>query len=290
MAATPVHAKSGKASFDNVYDQADPRKYYTTLGQLDYQAPAHGARVFLRLIERQGEQFARGQPVVLDLCCSYGIIAALMNHDIELDELYARYGSAELAPLSSDELTRLDHLFYREHRRPSFTDVIGHDIATNAVAYAQRVGLHRWGSSENLETGDPSSALIQILAEVHLITVTGGVGYISERTFDRLLRYASAGRGCWVATFALRWVDYEPIANVLSRYGLKTERLAGRTFRQRRFADDAECDYVLEELDKLGIDPSGKEGDGWYHSYLYLSRPADQAHPPLDELLSGCID
>lgn len=92
----------------------------------------------------------------------------------------------------------------------------------------------------------------------------------------RVLKHASAEDGCWVAAFALRWVRYERIAEILARYGLATEQLSGHTFRQRRFADDTERDYVLGELENMGIDPAGKETEGWYHSNFYLSCPS---HP-----------
>src|ERR687885_184820 len=102
--------------------------------------------------------------------------------------------------------------------------------------------------ASTIELDDPSAALARHLAGVDLITVTGGVGYITERTFDRVLRYASAGNGCWVAAFALRWIAYDRIAAVLVQYGLVTEQLSGHRFRQRRFADDTERDYVLGQL------------------------------------------
>ncbi|MGH3427650.1 MAG: hypothetical protein ACRDRI_23730 [Pseudonocardiaceae bacterium] len=290
MPEASSHIRSGKARFGHVYDQADPRGYFQALRDLEYQAPAHGKRIFARLVQRRREQLDREDVVVLDLCCSYGINAALLNHDLTLDALYARYSSPQLAALSTDELVITDRAFYGEHRRSHPVQVVGIDVADQAVAYAQRSGLHWAGSSENLETEDPSAALAHLLSGVDLITVTGGVGYITERTFDRVLQHASAEDGCWVAAFALRWVPYERIAEVMACYGLVTEQLSGHTFRQRRFADETEQDYVLSELENLGIDPAGKETQGWYHSNFYLSCPAEYHRPALRELLSGCID
>jgi hypothetical protein len=226
----------------------------------------------------------------LDLCCSYGINAALLNHDLTLDELYDRYGSPALAPLSTDELVVADRAFYAEHRHARTVQVVGIDVADRAVAYAQRTGLHVAGSSENLEMADTSEALTQLLSGVELITVTGGVGYITERTFDRVLRHASDKGGCWIAAFVLRWVPYQRIAELLTRYGLVTDQLSGHAFRQRRFADDSERDYVLSELAKLGIDPAGKETHGWHYSNFYLSRPAEHRGVALRAMLSGCLD
>jgi hypothetical protein len=94
------------------------------------------------------------------------------------------------------------------------------------------------------------------------------------------------GRAPWVAVFALRWVDYEGISAVLSRYGLVTEKLAGHTFTQRRFANVEEREYVLEELAGMSLDPAGKEDTGWYHADFYLSRPLEEAKLPLEALLT----
>jgi hypothetical protein len=290
MSQVLAHVRGGKAQFGHVYNQADPRGYFQALRGLEYQAPAHGQRVFAGLVHRWREHFERDKLVMLDLCCSYGINGALLNHDLTLDALYARYCSAELAALSSDELVVADRAFYRDHRRCRPVQVVGIDVAEQAVAYAERSGLLWAGSSENLELEDPSAALARRLTGVDLITVTGGVGYITERTFDRVLRYASADNGCWVAVFALRWVAYRRIAKVLAHYGLVTEQLSGHTFRQRRFAGDTERDYVLGELESRGIDPTGKETEGWYHSNFYLSRPAKHQRPSLRELLSECWD
>lgn len=285
MPEASAHAQSGKAQFGHVYNQADPRGYFQTLRDLEYQAPAHGERVFGRLAQRRREHLDRKDVVVLDLCCSYGINAVLLNHDLTLNALYARYGSPELAALSTDELVLADRAFYGEHRRSQPVQVVGIDVADQAVAYAHRVGLHWAGSSENLEIENPSTALAHLLTGVDLITVTGGIGYITERTFDRVLKHASAEGGCWVAAFALRWVPYERIAEVLARYGLTTEQLSGHTFRQRRFADDTERDYVLGKLENMGIDPTGKETEGWYHSNFFFSCPAKHNRPSLRELL-----
>jgi hypothetical protein len=290
MAEASVYARSGKAQFDHVYNQADPRGYFHALRDLGYKAPAHGKRVFARLVQWQREHLEREDAVVLDLCCSYGVNAALLNHDLTLDALYTRYGSPELAALSTDELVLADSVFYNEHRRSHPVQVMGIDVADQAVSYAQRVGLHWAGSSENLEMADPSSTLAHLLTGVDLITVTGGIGYITECTLDRVLRHASAEGGCWVAAFALRWTPYEHIAEVLARYGLVTEQLSGHTFPQRRFVNDTERDYVLGELESMGIDPAGKETEGWYQSNFYFSRPAEHDLPPLRELLSGCVD
>jgi hypothetical protein len=64
-----------------------------------------------------------------------------------------------------------------------------------------------------------------------------------------------------------------------------TEKLAGRTFIQRKFASTDEQAKVLGQLADRGIDTHGMEDDGHYHAEFYLSRPSrDIAATPIQEL------
>ncbi len=287
-----LHQKVGKANFDLIYDLEDLREYFNTLGELDYRIPQHGQRLFSELIEARRNASRGGDGTqrfrVVDVCCSYGINAALLKYETTLEEMYARYGSGELADLSSEELAEDDAAFYGARRREASPEVVGLDVAQNAVAYGLRSGILDAGFAENLEEDEPTEALGRAVAGADLLTVTGGIGYVTERTFERLLNCmveGSEGRLPWVAAFALCWVSYDRISDVLSDYGLVTEKLADRTFTQRRFTDDAERDYVLEELMKMGVETTGKEDTGWYHANFYLSRPAEEAKIPPEALL-----
>ncbi len=292
-----VHQKSGKANFDLIYDLEDSREYFNTLGEFDYCVPRHGQRVFRALAQSLREEKERTgadphELDVVDVCCSYGINAALLKHDLTLDDLYARYGSAEVAGLSGEELVEADAAFYRERQMGEAPNLVGVDIAQNAVSYGVRSGLLDAGFAENLEEDEPTGELGRAVAGADLLTVTGGVGYVSERTFGKLLDRVTAGpegSAPWVAAFALRWVSYEDISSALSEYGLVTEKLSSHTFTQRRFTDDVERDYVLGELANMGVDPAGKEEMGWYHADFYLSRPADEAEKPVEELLAPVL-
>ncbi|WP_119068481.1 hypothetical protein [Rubrobacter indicoceani] len=290
------HNEKSKANFDAVYDLPDPRGYFEALGSLDYRAPEHGGRVFGSLLDlRREEDQSKGRtqgrpaPKVLDLCCSYGVNAALLKCDLTLDDLYERYRSEEIAGLSGEELVRSDRAFYAAHRRRDACEVAGTDAAQNAVRYAVRAGLLDAGAAENLEEAEPTPELARASQGVSLISVTGGVGYIWEHTFERVLRSVTVAGGTpWVAAFAVRFVDYGPIAAVLARHGLVTEKVSVRTFAQRRFRDAAERDHVLEQLARAGVDPTGREEAGWYHADLYLSRPADGDRSlSADRLLGG---
>ncbi|MDN5697636.1 MAG: hypothetical protein L0G70_06615 [Rubrobacter sp.] len=280
------HAKSGKANFDDIYDKQDPRDYFNTLGSMGYAAPWHGYRLFSALRQSMSSE---GRFTIMDVCCSYGINGALLKYDVTLDDLYARYGSNELAGMSSEELAESDREFYGERERRDAPRVIGLDVAANAIAYGVSAGMLDEGLAENLEDHEPSRKLRGLVSEVDLITVTGGVGYITGSTFERLLDSLPEGKKPWIAVLALRWVDFEPLSELLSRYGYVTERLEGHTFEQRRFADDAEQEYVCEELSKMGVDPEGKEREGSYHAHFHLARPSDEARSSVEELVASAL-
>lgn len=285
------HQKSGKANFDDIYDREDPREYFGSLGELGYEIPEHGRRLFSALIEERRDDGERVN--VVDVCCSYGVNAALLKHETTLDDLYDRYGSEEISRLSSEELAEADAAFYAQRRRKDPPRIVGLDSASNAVSYALRAGLLDAGFAENLEEGGPAEELGQAVSRADLLTVTGGIGYVSERTFDRLLGCMSQEERSappWVAVLALRWVSYDAISDVLSKHGLVTEKLATHTFGQRRFASLEEREYVLGELKKMGIDPEGKESEGLYHADFYLSRPADLvSRTPVEELVAAAL-
>lgn len=279
------HVKPGKARFEHIYDRPDPREYFRVLSALDYRTPHHGQRVFPSILAALRVELGCDDLTVLDVCCSYGINAALLNHYLRLSDLSRRYCSPGLAAYTSEHLAEADRDWFGCRLRARPVRVIGLDAAEPAVAYALRAGLLTDGFAENLEVADPTPPLAEALASVDLITITGGVGYISERTMGRLLACASPRRTPWVAAFALRMVDYAPIAEVLASHGLVTERFTG-TFPQRRFADPAESEYVLGELRANGIDPTDREETGSYHAQLFVSRPAAVvAALPLDALL-----
>ncbi len=284
-----MHDGSGKADFGSIYDREDPREYFRVLGKLDYGIPHHAQSVFSALLKARHEDKGGGekQDVILDLCCSYGINAVLLKCDLTMNDLYERYCSGEVASLSSEELADSDAGFFARRAKEDAPVVAGLDSSRNAVSYALRAGMLDAGFAENLEDDDPSEDLCETASRADLITVTGGISYITETTFGRLMDCASPERPPWVASFPLRSVSYEKISALLSRHGLVTEKLTGHTFEQRHFTNAEEQERTLKTLEGLGVDPAGREAEGSFHTDLYLSRPANEAaETTVEELLA----
>jgi len=284
-------AEAGKADFSHIYDRPDPRDYFRTLREFDYEIPQRAQPIFRRLLGAIRPDAVATPVRVLDLCCSYGVNAALLRCDVTLDGLFERYANLALSELSPPELAEADADYYAQRLRPDAVDVSGLDMAGNAVAYGRRVGLLGNGWAENLETDDPSPELADHLSGVDLITTTGGVGYITERTFGRVADARREGSAPWVAAFVLRQFSYDRISATLERHGLVTEQLTGVSFPQRRFASDGEQHAALRAVSERGLDPAGHEEAGRYYADFYLSRPAaDAARQPVAELLAGADD
>ncbi|MFJ9826745.1 hypothetical protein ACIRSU_20595 [Streptomyces sp. NPDC101160] len=284
--------------FDDIYGRPDPRPYFAALGPLDYQAPHHAQRLFRRLLpfagfpEGQGRRAGQGGPpqsTVLDICCSYGINAALLNHHVTLRELYDHYTSPQVATLTTAELIEEDRGYFAARRRADAVPVIGLDISAPAIAYARAVGLLDEGFAENLETAAPSPALHRATRDTRLITVTGGATFLTARTFRALLKGRQERGGQeppWVAALVLRTVPYKDISDGLAEFGLTTQQDTSRTYPQRRFTDADEQRYAIAAVSAAGDDPRGKETDGHFHTALHLSRPlAHAAAHPLHTLL-----
>jgi SAM-dependent methyltransferase len=271
-----------KADFSDVYVRPDPRAYYQTMGALDYEIPQHGCEVFDVVL---GElRITKGTPQVLDLCCSYGVNAALLNHAVTLDEVNAHYAGAN--GLDRREMIERDREWFGSRRLPGAVDVIGVDSSQPAIDYAVEAGLIVDGVVADLENQELTEEEMTRICGTDLVTVTGGVGYVKDRTFDQIL--AAADEPPWVAALSLRWVDFDPIAETLDAHGLVTEKLDGYVVPQRRFADAAEERFVIDQLASQGIEPTDVERNGHHGAELYLARPASQAaEVPLDKLLSA---
>lgn len=269
-----------KTNFDSIYAEPDPRAYYETLGEFGYEIPAHSATLFGQVAGLVGN----GRPAkVIDLCCSYGVNSAMLKYEVDFDEVMAHYTAPVSQALSREELITRDREWLAGRAYEDAPIIVGVDASAPAIDYACEAGLLDGGLAEDLEVAEPSDTLTAELADADLISVSGGIGYITDRTIDRVLEHAERP---WMAALCLRWVDFGPIVEAASRYGLLTERLDDVTFRQRRFADDAERGHALAELHALGIDPDGREDEGWHHSDFYLLRPADDVETvPLAEFI-----
>ena len=262
-------ANEAKANFDEIYNLPDPRKYYRTLGALDYRIPTEARPVFRKVMNAMNRQDLS----VVDIGCSYGVNAAVIQFEMDFSDLVARYRAAGLKTGSTAEAIFDDAAFFAGADKRVDANFTGVDIAGEAAGYAKAVGLINAAVVENLEESPISDGAAAALASTDLIITTGAVGYVTERTFARVID-AVEGPTPWVAAFSLRQFPFESIAEELKSFGLETEALQGRHFRQRRFRDEEEQSGAIAAVEALGLDPAGLETDGHYYANFYLATPA----------------
>ncbi len=273
-----------KAIFDDIYIQEDPRSYFSVLGDLDYMIPDVAEPVVRQILAAKASS-TNTKPVVLDVGCSYGINAAVHRFPLTFSGLRHRYARREMKALSAEELMRLDRNFYAAWPDGGLARFIGLDVSAPAIHYATSVGLLDQGVVADLENNALSKSDARTISDVDVIMSTGCIGYVTEKTFDKLLD--ATGKTPWVISFVLRMFPFDSLAATFAERGLVTERLTGVTFIQRRFRDAEEFENSLATLAKIGVDATGLETEGLFHADLILSRPeADARAMPLDDIVT----
>lgn len=282
----------GKQNFDHIYNHPDPRPYYRTLQPLDYRVAEHARPIFERCLRTLARVRGKRRLAVLDLCCGYGVNGSLLRHRLGMADLYERYADPGLDRLGSEELARADRRFYETRRRGDEAaqalvgSILGLDPADKAVDYAERTGLIDRGAALNLEREELPAELRRDLAEVDLITVTGGMGYVTEVTFRKLLSATRPEARPWIVSFPLRGLDLSPFEKVFRDHGLVCEAWEEDPIPQRRFADEAERRRTLQRLEDNGLDAEPERESGRLLALCHLARPAAEK-VALAELVNG---
>ncbi len=182
-----------KANMDHIYDQPDPRAYFRELRKHGYAIPDVAKPIFQKLISRLRHQ--RNDTVhVLDLGCSYGVNAALLKHDLTMPDLYAHWGEGEFSGIESEVLIASDQRYFSNLDEQADITVTGLDPAESAISFGEESGLLDEGLAINLETEPLPGAATKNLGMIDLVTSTGCVGYLTEKSFDRLLPALTQGR------------------------------------------------------------------------------------------------
>jgi carnitine O-acetyltransferase len=260
---------AGKVDLEHIYTAADPRTYFSTLSDLDYQIPQQARPYFLSLIEDVRKVRDQRTATVVDIGCSYGINAALLRYGLSMDALYEHYCAID-PDASRDDVVALDRAWLCGRGRPDSTRFIGLDISAEALSYGLAAGLLNEGVRADLEHNELTAPDRARLGQADLVISTGCLGYVGERTLARVV--LAAPRRPWLAHTLLRMYPAEPLVQCLDELGYETVWV-DQPVRQRRFASAEEQSNVLDTLADLGVDPAGRESDGWLYARLFISRP-----------------
>ncbi|MFE0028153.1 hypothetical protein [Amycolatopsis sp. NPDC059021] len=282
MLTSDTAFNAAKADFNDVYNRPDPRDYFAAMERVGYRLPENVTPLFLRVIKAMRRVRGSAPLTILDVGCSYGINGALLNYELTLDDLYGRGEQREGD--AAQEPSEVDRKFFATRKTPSGHRIHGVDIATYAVEYATNSGLIDRGVALDLEA-EESPELPAGLADVDLIISTGCVGYVTVRTFSRLLE-ANTGRPPWIATSALRTLDYSSFERCFGERGYVTTS-STRPVKQREIASATERAQTLSNLAALGKDPAGFESEGALYADCHVSVPGEEAGSVTREELFG---
>lgn len=278
--------ETGKFNFDEIYHALDPREYFRVLVGLDYVIPDLAKAAFRSLIKHR-EAIQDHSVKIVDVGSSYGINSAVINHSLDIKRLASRYAEPAVYSLPTEELMARDRHYFASWPKLSDARFVGVDTSSPAVSYAQAVGLLDGAVTTNLEDSEPSAADRRLLENSDLVISTGCVGYVTEKTFGRILSCRNSVVPPIVASFVLRMYTYDRIEAELAQFGLVTEKLEGVTFIQRRFTSQGECASTINRLKTMDIDPRGKESEGLLHAELFVSRTKEAIQElPLGDLIS----
>jgi len=247
-----------KANMDHIYDQNDPRAYFCELKKLGYVIPGVAKPIFRQLIAHLQDRQDRAVRV-LDLGCSYGVNAALLKHDLSMPDLYDHWGREALLDVPSEQVIAEDRRFFADLGDAEDIKVIGLDQAEAAVAFGESAGLLDEGLAVNLETEPLPATATEELALVDLVTSTGCVGYVTERSFERLLPAVMQGQPPWIGNFVLRMFPFDAIETSLEGAGYNPPPCVTPQFR------DVPCSDPfapwINELSARGITAGCGGGD-----------------------------
>ncbi|QFT94591.1 hypothetical protein FIU86_17195 [Roseovarius sp. THAF9] len=272
--------------FDDTYDQPDCRGYYRMLRSLGYSNHAHAVSVFRAVLDRLMEVRGIAAPDILDFASSYGIVTALMKHEVSATEFLDRYEDGSLDTLTASAMEHQDRSWLeRLPARYPGARFTGLDVATNAVRYGKAVGLFDHGFDEDLEQNAPSPALSAQLAEVDLIVECGSVAHLMPTALDRLLGACGECKP-WVVTSPVRGNERIEAFDVLRDHGLVIDTLGLQPFPHRRFDSASEQARAMAIAEAAGHDTSGFETTGYFFAQIYLARPASEAQEVFPDLSS----
>ena len=280
-----------KLDMDHIYNRDDPRLYCATLRKLGYRIPDYAREVCQLLVEDLRRQRRQDEVRIIDLGCSYGINAALLKYGLSMQDLYQHWDQDRLDGESPQRIIAADQQYFDSLGKIENLQIIGIDQAENAVNFAREAGLLDQGLAIDLESQSLPAPAADELAAADLLISTGCVGYVTEKSFGRMMPALSQKPSAWIANFVLRMFPYQPIEDCLAEWGYVTEKFDNATFVQRRFASADEQQKTFAKLAGQNIAPSAEEKDGQLVAEFFLSRPAEEvARRPLPQLLAALLE
>ena len=280
------HLPRHKDDFDRVYDLDDPSPYFNALRPSDYRMPAVLARA-LKAIHRPvcAARGTNGILRMLDFACGYGVVGALLRHEVSMPEIHARYDGRHWRPADARRHWDADAAFFAARRaEPVAFEIGGVDVAGTALEYAEALGFLDRAFHENLVDHAPGEDLERFLHGVDLVVESGSAGDLLPVAFERILDCRGGGRP-WFVYSPRPDVDWMPLNRLWAERGYRAENLGTGPVRYRKPLGAQELADMLRIGRALGRPDEAVMRDGYLLVDMTLARPeADAANPPIAKL------
>ena len=271
------------AHFVRVYDLDDPSPYFAALGPAGYRMPASLAAALQAIHAPLGAVRGAGEGLrVLDFACGYGVIGALLRHDITMPEIYAWYGERAWRPEEGRRYWERDAAHFAGRRREGAAfEIGGIDIAGNALDYASALRFVDLAFHENLVEDAPSDGLRRFLGGVDVVVESGALGVMLPDAFALVLDCAGEAPP-WFLYSPRPDVNWSALNALWAERGYRAECVCSRPVRYRRPLDEQERADMLRRSRGFGKADAAIIRDGYFLVDMTLARPdADVGNPPI---------
>lgn len=265
-------------NYDEVYDLPDVRGWYRAMDQDGFESAQHASDVFRAILAELKRTRGLSSAVVTDFASGYGIATTLMRHSATLEDVLSRYRLPAFADTRPADVIEADRVWLAGLKDENQDRYAGVDVAGNALAYGQAVGIFDAIFPENLQQSAPSAALTAWLAECDLVVECGSVAHMMPGAMENLMR-ATQQRGAWIVITPIRGNDRAEALELMADYGRTVELLDIPPFRHRPFVSEAERATGITNARARGHDTSGFEDRGHLYAQVYLARPAAETTP-----------
>jgi hypothetical protein len=206
--------------------------------------------------------------------------SAFIRYGCSFDEIVAFFSSR--APKDYASCCEVMRMWLNVTSPVSDMRCVGLDSSAPAIRFGLDSGLLEGGISRDLEDAHvfPTETDLEWFRSCNFLVSTGAIGYVSERTFSKVLPHLGKDHPSDFGPFAvvtiLRMFDVEPIYSVFKRSGLRLTSVPEIRLPQRNFADESEQVQICGILHDKGIDTKKYEDEGTLFADLFVAAPVEQ--------------
>ncbi len=275
-----------KDDFGRVYDLEDPSPYFTALRPADYCIPGVLAATLKAIHGTVVRAREAGDTLkLLDFACGYGVIGALLRHDVSMHDLYAHFGARTWRPADARSYWASDAAYFSARRHePVRFEIGGTDIAGVALEYAAALGFLDELFPENLIDETPSESFQRFIRGLDLVVESGSLAVLLPVAFARILD-ASLENRPWFIYCPRPDVDWRSMDELWRERDYRAENLSTTPVRYRKPLDDFERAEMLSITRSFGKPDEAVMRDDYLLVNLTLARHVcDVSSLPIEQL------